>query len=183
MIAPWQEIYDKPRQCLKKQRHHFADRGLYSQGYGLYSSHVQMWEWDHKGGRAPKHWCFLSVVLEKTLESPLDNKEIKSANLKENQPWILIGRNDAEAEALIFWSPDTNSQLIGKDSDAGKDWRQKEKRATENEMVGWHHWFNGLGQTPRDGYRTWKPGVLQSIGSQRVRHNLATEHQQHIQNS
>ena len=100
-----------------------------------------------------KNWWFQVVVLEKTLESPLSSKEIKPVNLKGNQRWIHIGRTDAEAEAPILWPPDANSQFIGKDHDAGKDWRQK--RVTEDEMVGWHHWFNGheLGQTPRDAER------------------------------
>ena len=112
-----------------------------------------MWELNSKKGRVPKNWCFQTVVLEKTLEGPLDSKEIKSVNPKGNQPWIFFGRNDAEAEAPILWPPDSNSWLTGKDPHAGKDWSQKEKRATKNEMVGWHHWFNGheLGQTPGGG--------------------------------
>ena len=112
-----------------------------------------MWELDHKEGWALKNWCFWTVVLEKTLESPLDSKEIKPVSPKGNQSWLFIGRTDAEAEAPIFWPPDANSWFIGKDPDAGKDWRHKEKRVTEDEMVGWHHQFNGheLGQTPGDG--------------------------------
>ena len=101
-----------------------------------------MQELDHKEGWAPKNWCFQTVVLEKTLESPLDSKEIKPVNPKGNQPWIFIGRTDTEAEALIFWPPDAENRLIEKDSAAGKDWRQKEKGTTEDEMVGWHHWLN-----------------------------------------
>ena len=102
MTASWQESYDKSRQCVKKQRHHFADKGPYSQGYGLSSSHVQVWELDKKESRALKNWCFQTVVLEKTLESPLESKEIKPVNLKGSQPWILIGRSDAEVEASIL---------------------------------------------------------------------------------
>ena len=104
-----------------------------------------MWELDHKEGWTPKNWCFWTVVLEKTLESPLDCKEIKPVNPKRNQSWIFIGRTNAEAEvdAPILWPPDAKSQLIGKDLDAGTDWRQEEKGTTEHEMVGWHHWFNG----------------------------------------
>ena len=107
---------------------------------------------DQKEGWAPKNWCFQIVVLEKTLESPLDSKEIKSVNPKGNQPWIIIGRTDAEAEAPLLWPPDVKSWLIGKDPDAGKDWGQEEKRMTEGEMVGWHHWLNGheFEQTPGD---------------------------------
>ena len=143
MLAPWEESYDKPRQQIKKQTHHFADKGLCKQSDGFSSSHVQMWELYHKEGWVPKNWCFQIVVLEKTLESPLDSKEIKSVNPKRNQPWIFIGRTDAEAEAPILWPPDVKSWLIGKEPDAGKDWRQKEKRAAEDEMVAWHHWLNG----------------------------------------
>ena len=141
MLAPWKESYDKPRHCIKKQRHHFANKRLYSQSYGFSASHMRMWELDHKEGWALKNWCFQSVVLEKTLQSPLDSKDIKPVNPKGNQPWIFIGRTDAEA--LILWPPDAKSWLAGKDPDAGTDWRQKEKREAENEMVGWHHQFNG----------------------------------------
>ena len=109
------------------------DKGPDSQSYGFASSHVWMWELDLKEGWAPKNWCFQTVVLEKTLESPLDSKEIKSVNPKGNQPWIFIGRTDAEAP--ILWPPDSKSRLIGKDPDAKKDWGQEEKRATEDEMV------------------------------------------------
>jgi len=107
------------------------------------SSHALMWQLDHKEGWAPMNWCFWTVVLEKTLESPLDCKEIKPVNPEGNQSWIFTGRTDAEIEALILWPPDEKSQLIGKDPDAGKDWRQEEKGMTEEEMVGWHHWPNG----------------------------------------
>ena len=99
--------------------------------------------WTHKEGRAPKNWCFWTVVLEKTLESPVDCKAIKPVNPKGNQPWIFIGRTDAEGEAPILWSPDAKSRLIGKDPDAGKDWGQEEKGTTEDEMIGWHHRLNG----------------------------------------
>ena len=143
--------YSKPRQNIKKQGHHFADEGPYSQGYSLSSCHVQMWDLDHKD-RAPKNWFFWTVVLEKTFESPLDYKEIQPVNLKGNQPWILTGRTDADAEAPVLRSPDMNSWLTGKDPDARKDWGQ-EKGVTEEEMVGWHHWYNGceLGQTSGEG--------------------------------
>ena len=102
-----------------------------------------MWELDHKEGWAPKNWCFQIVVLEKTLESLLNCKEIKPVNPKGNQSWIFIGRTDAEAEASILRPPDAKSWLIGKDSDAGKDWRWEEKGMTEDEMAGWHHWLDG----------------------------------------
>ena len=110
----------------------------------FYSSHVQMWQLHHKEGWAPKNWCFQSVVLEKTLESPLDCKEIKPAHPKGNESWILIGRtDDTEAEAPVLWPPDGKRWLTGKDPDTGKDWRQEEKGLTEDEMVGWHHRLNG----------------------------------------
>ena len=116
------------------------------------SSHIQMWELDHKEGWALKNWCFQTAMLEKTLESPLDSKEIKPVNPKGNQPWIVIGRTDAEAETPILWPPDGKNGLIGKDPDAGKDWRQEEKVAIEDEMVVWHHWLNGC-------EFEWTPGV------------------------
>ena len=127
MLAPLKKKYDKPRQCTKKQRHHFADKGLQSQSYGFSSSYVWMWELDHKESRAPKNWCFQIVVLEKALESPLDSKVTKPVSPKGNQPWIFTRGTDAGAEAPIIWPPDVMSQLIGKDSDAGKDWGQEEK--------------------------------------------------------
>ena len=117
------------------------------------SSHVWMWELDHKEDWAPKNWCFWTVVLEKTLESPLDSKEIKPINPKGHQPWIFIERTDAGAEDPILWPPDAKSLLIGKDPDAGKDRGQKEKGTIEDEMVGWHHRLNGheFEQAPGDG--------------------------------
>ena len=123
----------------------------------------------------PKNWCFWTVVLEKTLESPLDRKEIKLVNPKGNQPWIFIGRTDAEAP--ILWPPDAKSWLIGKDPDAGQDWGQEEKRVTQKEMVGWHHGLNGheFEQTPGDSEWQGKPGVLQSMGLQRVGHYLVSD--------
>ena len=127
---------------IKKQRHYFANKGPYSQSYGFSSSHVWIWELDHKEGWAPKYWCFWTVVLEKTLESPLDCKVIEPVNPKRNQSWIFIGKTDAEAETPILWPPDVKSHLIKKDPDTGKDWGQEERRMTENEMVGWHHHFN-----------------------------------------
>ena len=141
MPAPWKKSYDQPRQHIKKQTCHFANKDPYSQSYGFSSSHVWMWELDHNEGWAPKNWCFWTVVLKKTFESPLDSKEIKPVNPKGNQPWILIGSTDAEAPVL--WPPDAKSWLIGKDPDAGKDWRQEERGMTEDEMVGWHNQLNG----------------------------------------
>ena len=120
-LAPWKKSYDKPRQRIKKQRHHFANKGLSSQSYGFSSSHAWMWELDHKEDWALKNWCFWTVVLEKTLECPLDSKEIKPVNPKGNQPWTLFRRIDVEAEAPILWPPDAKSWIIAIDPDAGKD--------------------------------------------------------------
>ena len=141
MLAPWKKSYDKPRQCIKNKRHYFANKGPYSQkslcnqSYGFSSSHVWIWELVRKEGWVPENWCFQTVVLEKTLESPLESKEIKPVNPKGNQSWIFIGRTDAEAP--ILWPPDAKSWLIGKDHVAGKDWRWEEKGTTEDKMVGW----------------------------------------------
>ena len=132
MLTSWKETYDQPRQHIKKQRHYFANKSPSSQSYGFSSSHVRMWELDHEENWMPKNWCFWTVVLEKTLESPLDCKEIKPVHPKGNQSWIFIGRTDAEVEALILWPPNAKNWLIGKDSDAGKDWRQEEKGMTED---------------------------------------------------
>ena len=109
----------------------------------MLNSHVWMWELDYKESWTPKNWCFWTVVLENTLESPLDCKEIQPVHPKRNQSRIFIGRTDAEAEVSILWLPDVKSGLIGKDPDAGKNWRKKEKGMTEDEMVGWHHRLNG----------------------------------------
>ena len=144
MLAPWKKSYDQPRQHIKKQRHYFANKGPSSQGYGFSSSHVWMWRLDHKESWVPKNWCFWTVVLEKILESPLDCKEIQPVHPKGNQSWIFFGRTDAEAETPILWPPDVKNWLIRKDPDAGKDWRQEEEGTTEDEMVGWHHWLDGL---------------------------------------
>ena len=130
-------------ESMLKSRHYFADKGPYSQSYGFSSSHVWVWEFDHKEGWAPKNWCFWTVVLEKTLENPLDCTELKPVNPKGNQSWILIVRTDAEGEAPILWWPDAENWLIRKDPDAGKDWRQEEKGMTEDEPIGWHHWLSG----------------------------------------
>ena len=114
-----------------------------------------MWELDYKESLALKNWCFWTVVLEKTLKSPWDCKEIQPVHPKGDQSWVFIGRTDVEAETLILWPPDAKSWLIWKDPDAGKDWGQEEKGMTEDEMVGWHHWLNGheFGWTPGAGDR------------------------------
>ena len=142
MFVSWKKIYDKSRQCIKKQRHYFADKGLYSQSYGFSSSHVWIWESDHKESWVPKNWCFWIVVLEKTLESPFDSKEIQPVHLKGDESWVFIGGTDVEAETSKLWLPDSKNWLTGKDPDAGKDWRQEERGTTETEMIECHHRLN-----------------------------------------
>ena len=142
MLAPWKKNYEKPRQHIKKQRHHFAHKiCIVKYMFFFFSSHVWMWELDNKEGWALKNWYFQTVVLEKTLESPLDSKEIKPVNSKGNQSWIFIGRTDAEAEALVLRPPDVKSWLIRKDPDAGKDWGKEEE--SDGWMFGRHHRLNG----------------------------------------
>ena len=141
--APWKKSYDQPRHHIKKQRHYFANKGPSSQGYGFSCGHVWMWELDYKESWALKNWCFWTVVLEKTFESPLDRKGIQPVNPKGNQSWIFTGRTDAEAETPILWLLDVKNWLIWKDPDSGKDWRWEKKGMTEDEMVGLHHLLNG----------------------------------------
>ena len=131
------------RQHIKKQRHYFVNKVPSSQGYGFSSSPVWMWQLGYKESWVQKNWCFWTVMLEKILESPLDCKEIPPVHPKEDQSWVPIGRTDVEAETPILWPPDVKSWLIGKDTDAGKDWGQKKKGTTEDKMVGWHHQLNG----------------------------------------
>ena len=165
--------YDQPRQHIKKQRHYFANKVPSSQSFGFSSSHVWMWELYHKESWAPKNWCFWTVVLEKTLESFLDCKEIKPGHPK----GVFIGRTDAEAETPILWPPDVKNWLIGKNSAAGKDWGQEEKGGNK----GWDGWMASSTQwtwvwaNSRRLWRTGKLGVLQSMQSQRVRCDWATE--------
>ena len=142
MLAPWKKSYHQPRQHIK-QRRDFAKKGPSSQGYGFSSGQVWMWELDYEEGWVPKNWCFWTVVLEKTLESPSDSKEIQPVHPKGDQSWIFTGRTDVEADTLILWPPHAKSWLIWKDLDAGKDRGREEKGTTEDEMVGWHRWLNG----------------------------------------
>ena len=183
MLAPWKESYDQPRQRIKKQRHYFANKGPSSQGYGFSSGHDWMGRcaavlgitWVGHDWATELNWMYgcETWTLKKTVHqrtdafelwrwrrlsgSPLDCKEMKLVNNKGIQSWIFFGRTDVEAEAPILWPPDVKCQLIGKDPDAGKDWRQEKKGMTEDEMVGWHHWLNGhkfeqtLGDSERQG--------------------------------
>ena len=143
-LTSWKKSYSQPRQHIKKQRHYFANKGLSSQGYGFSSGHICMWELDYKESWAPKNWCFWTVMFEKTLESPLESTKIQPVHPKGNQSLIFFGRTDAEAETPILWPTDVKNWLIGKDPEAGKDWRW-EKGTTEDEMVGWYHWLDGHG--------------------------------------
>ena len=129
---PWKESFDQTRQHIEKQTHYFANKGPFSQGYGFFCGHVWMWELDCEEGWAPKNWCFWTVVLEKTLESPLESKEIQPIHPKGDQSWVLIGRTDTEAETPILWPRDGKNWLIWKDPDSGKDWRREEKGTTED---------------------------------------------------
>ena len=131
------------RQHIKKQRHYFAKKRSSSQDDGFSSSHVWVWELDYEERWVLKNWRFWTVVLEKTLESPLDCKEIQPVHPKENHSWIFTGRTYVEAETPILQPSDVKRWLIWKDPDAGKDWRQEEKGTTKDEMTGWHHWLNG----------------------------------------
>ena len=171
MLAPWKKRYDKPRQHIKKQRHGFADKGPSSQNYGFSSIHVWMWELNYKESWAPKNWCFWTVVLEKTLENPLDCKKIKPVSPKEHQSWIFIWRTDAEAENRILWPPDVKIpwswerlKAGGEGDDRGRDdWMASPTRWTWVWTSSTSWWWTG------------KPSVLEFIGSQRVRYDWATE--------
>ena len=132
--------------------YYFANKGPSGQGYGFPSGHVWMWELDCEESWVPKNWWFWTVVLEKTLESPLDCKEIQPVHPKGGQSWVFSGRTDAEAETTILWPPYVKSWLIGKDPDAGRDWGQEEKGTTEDEMAGWQHQLDGR-------EFEWTPGV------------------------
>ena len=141
-LAPWKKSYKKPRQHIEKQRCYLTNRGPSSQSYGSSNSHLWMWELDHKESWVPKNWCFLTLVLEKTLESPLDYKEIQVVQ-KEISPGCSLEGLMLKLKLQYFWLPNAKSWLIGKDPDAGKVWGQEEKRMTEDEMVGWHHRLDG----------------------------------------
>ena len=167
MLAPWKKSYKHPRQHVKKQRHYFTNKVSSRQSYSFSNSHVWMWELDQKEGWAPKNWCFWTVIFEKTLESFLDKKEIKLVNPKGNQPWIFIGRTEAEAEALILWPPDVKNWLFRKDTDAGKNWRQRRR---EWQRMRWLDSITALMNMNSSKLweivKTGKLAVLQSMSSQ-----------------
>ena len=172
------ESYDQSRQNVKKQRHCFANKGPSSQGYGFSSSHVWMWELDYKESWVPKNWCFWAVVLEKTLESPLDCKEIKPVNPKGNQSWIFFGKTDDKAETPMLWPPDVKSQLIH--CKRPFCW-ERLKAEGEGDGRGWDGWmasptwWTWVWASSGSWWRSGRLGVLQPMGSQRVGHDWATE--------
>ena len=176
MLTPWKKSYNQPRQHIKKQRHYFSNKGPSSQSCGFSSSHVWMWELDSKESWALKNWCFWTVVLEKTLESPLDCREIQPVNPKGNQSGIFIGRTDAEAETLILWPPD-----VKKLTHLKRPWCWERLVGGEGDDRGWDGWMASLTRwtwvwvSSGSWWWTGSPGVLQSVGSQRLGHGWETE--------
>ena len=173
MLAPWKKGYNNLDNILKS-RHCFANKGLSSQSYVLSNNHIWMLELGYEESLVLKNWCFWTIVLEKTVESPLDCKEIQPVHPKGDQSWVFIVRTDAEAETPILWPPHAKSWLIGKDPDAGRGWGQEEKGMTEDEMAGWHHWLDGRESewTPGDGNRQ---GVLACCDSWGCKESDMTE--------
>ena len=176
MLTPWKESYDQPRQHIKKHRHYFANKGSSSQGYGFSSGHVWMWELYYKESWVPKNWCFWTVVLEKTLESPLDCKELQPVHPKGDQSWVFIGRTDIEAETPILWYLMRIADSFEKTLMLGK----VEGRG-EGDDRGWEGWMASQTQwtwiSVNSGSWWWtgRPGVLQFMGSQWVGHDWVTE--------
>ena len=176
-VYPWKKSYDQPRQHIKKQRHYFANKGPSSQGYGFFSSHVWMWELDYKESWVLKNWCFWTVLLEKTLESPLDCKEIQPVHLKGNQSWIFIGRTDVEAGTpitLATWCEELTHLKRPRCWERLKAGREGNNREWDGCMASLIQW-TWVQVNSGSWIWTGRPGVLQSMGLQRVRHNWATE--------
>ena len=176
MLTPWKKSYDQPRQHIKKQRHYFVNKGLCSQDYGFSSGQVWMWDLNYKESSVLKNWCFWTVVLEKTLESLLNCKEIQPVHPKGDRSWVFIWRTDFESATPVLWPPEFKNWLIGKDPDARKDWRQEEKGTTEDRLSdGITDSWTWVWVDSGSWWWTGRPGVLQSIGLQRVGHDWATE--------
>ena len=172
MLSPWEKNYDQPRQHIRKQRYYFANKGPSSQGYGFSSSHIWMWEVDYKESWVPKNWCFWTVVLEKTFESPLDCKEIQPVHPKRNESWIFIGRVMLKLKFQYF------CHLMWRTDSFERPWYwERLKAGEEGDDRGWDNWMASLNQwtcvwvNSRNGWWTGRPGVLQSVGSQSVRHD------------
>ena len=170
MLAPWKKTYDKPRQHIQKQRHHFADKGPYRQSYGFFSSHVWMCELDHKEGQVPKNWCFQLWCWRRLLRVPWTSRRSSQSTLKEISPECSLEGLMLKLKLQSFGPPDAKNWLIWKDLDAGKDWGQEEKEVTEHEMVGWHLQFNRhefektLGNHERQGSLAWcSPWALKEL--------------------
>ena len=177
MLAPWKKSYDQSKQHIKKERCYFTNKGPSSQSYGFSSSHVWMWDLDYKESWVPKNWCFWTVVLEKTLESPLDCKEIQPVHPKGDRSWVFIGRTDVEAATPILWPPAFEELTHLK-----RPWCwERLKAGREADDRGWDGWMASLTQWTWIWVNSWswwwtgRPGMLQSMGSQRVGHNWATE--------
>ena len=179
MLTPWKESYDQPRQHIEKQRHYFANKSPSSQGYGFSSSHVLMWEVDYNESWVQRNWCFWTVVLEKTLESPLDCKKIQPVHPRGDQSWVFLGRTDIEAETPILWLPDAKSWLIWKDPLLPPSKRLKVGGKADNR--GWDGWmafptqWRWVWVNSGSWWWTGRPGMLWSIGARRVGHDSATE--------
>ena len=176
LLAPWKKSYDKPRQHIKKQRYYLANKSPSSQSHGFSSSHVWMWELDYEESWVPKNWCFWTVVLENTLESPLDCKEIQLVHPKWNQSWIFVGRTDADTKnsnTLATWCKLTHLKRLW-------CW-ERLKAGGEGDDRGWDGWMASptwwmwIWVSSRSWWWTGRPGMLQSMGSQRVRHSWAIE--------
>ena len=173
--APWKKSYDQPRQHIQKQSHYFPNKGPSSQGYGFSSSHVWMWELDHKEGWAPKNWCFWTVVLEKTVESPLDCRDIQPVHPRGDQSWIFIGRTDAEAKAPTLWPYDVKNWLLEKTLMLGRTEGRRRRGRQRMRLLDGITDSMKFEQAPESWWWTGKPGVPWSIGSERVRNDWVTE--------
>ena len=182
MLTAWKESYDQPRQHIKKQRHYFVNKGPSSQAYGFSSSHVWMWELDYKEGWAQKNWCFWTVVLEKTLESPLDCKEIQPVHPKGNRSWVFIGRTEVKAETPVFWPPDSfeKTLMLGKIEGRRRRWRQRMRwlDAITNSIDMSLSKFREMGKDKE----AWRAAVHGVVKSQTRLNNWTTKKEEWLRN-